>query len=303
MPKRIRFLTLSLGLAACALLVSAGCGDETARHPVWAELVASTDTARMGEPFEVGVLLKIDPEWHVYWKYSGDAGLPTDIRWTVPDGWSVGELQWPIPTRFVENGPLTTYGYVDSVLLTAEVRPPDNIEPGAAVRLGAQVNWMVCHDECIPGKATLTLDLPMAGVHSLSVQTSTHALRFRALQELLPVASDRAGWSAQAELSPDSTNDKAMIVTLYLSSPEVAAKDVLDWFPSPSPSLLVKRVNRRVEDGVFAVSFSLQSMFGSAGTGEMFESLLVYRDKSGRERGVRVVTPLGVESVPQAAIP
>ena len=39
------------------------------------------------------------PGWHTYWKYSGDAGFPLEMKWNLPPGWKVGEIQWPIPLK------------------------------------------------------------------------------------------------------------------------------------------------------------------------------------------------------------
>ena len=42
-----------------------------------ATLVLSADTAKPGDTVWAGVHLKMDPEWHTYWKNSGEAGMPT----------------------------------------------------------------------------------------------------------------------------------------------------------------------------------------------------------------------------------
>ncbi len=37
--------------------------------------------------------------WHVYWRNPGDSGLPPEVAWTLPAGFSAGPLQWPAPSR------------------------------------------------------------------------------------------------------------------------------------------------------------------------------------------------------------
>ena len=44
------------------------------------------------------------PGWHTYWKFPGDAGIPTELKWKLPPGWKVGEIQWPIPLKLSEPG-------------------------------------------------------------------------------------------------------------------------------------------------------------------------------------------------------
>ena len=50
------------------------------------ELVSGVDAVAAGEPFDLAVRMKTDPGWHVYWKNSGDSGLPVAVRWDLPDG-------------------------------------------------------------------------------------------------------------------------------------------------------------------------------------------------------------------------
>jgi thiol:disulfide interchange protein DsbD len=45
-----------------------------------------------------------------------DAGIPTDIKWELPEGWRVGGIQWPIPLKLQEPGDIQIYGYHDEVL-------------------------------------------------------------------------------------------------------------------------------------------------------------------------------------------
>ena len=39
------------------------------------------------------------PGWHGYWLNPGDAGLPMDVKWQLPTGFSAGPLRYPVPTR------------------------------------------------------------------------------------------------------------------------------------------------------------------------------------------------------------
>ncbi|MGI8481718.1 MAG: protein-disulfide reductase DsbD domain-containing protein, partial [Chthoniobacterales bacterium] len=96
------------------------------RELVKAELIANTTAVVPGKPFTVGLLLRIAPGWHTYWKFPGDAGLPTEIKWNLPPGWKVGDIQWPIPLKLNEPGDVQIYGYHDEVLLLQELTPPSS---------------------------------------------------------------------------------------------------------------------------------------------------------------------------------
>src|SRR5437879_2506009 len=62
---------------------------------VAASLVADTNAIVPGKTFTAGLLLRMVPGWHTYWKFSGDAGIPIELKWKLPPGWKAGELSWP----------------------------------------------------------------------------------------------------------------------------------------------------------------------------------------------------------------
>ncbi len=91
------------------------------RELVHATLLTDTATVQAGQKFHIGVLYKIEPDWHIYWKYAGDSGIPTEIEWHLPPGFQAGPLQWPLPSRDKEPGDLEVFAYGSEVLLYAEV--------------------------------------------------------------------------------------------------------------------------------------------------------------------------------------
>jgi thiol:disulfide interchange protein/DsbC/DsbD-like thiol-disulfide interchange protein len=121
-------------------------------------LLSDVTAIQPGQKFRVGILYKIEPSWHIYWKYSGDSGIPTKIEWRLPAGFKVGNLQWPLPTRDKEPGDLEVFGYASDVLLFAEVEAPA-VLPSGPIAIQANTNWLVCQNLCVPGKAQLSLNL------------------------------------------------------------------------------------------------------------------------------------------------
>ncbi|HSH38604.1 MAG TPA: protein-disulfide reductase DsbD domain-containing protein, partial [Chthoniobacterales bacterium] len=153
---------VALMLAAVAPAPSVDAQTYQGRELVTAELVADTTSIQPGNPFTVGVLMRMAPHWHTYWKFPGDAGIATEIKWKLPPDWKVGEIQWPTPLRLVEPGDIHVYGYHGEVLLMQEITPPASLPPGP-VKLAAEANWLVCEKICIPGSATVELDVPSGG--------------------------------------------------------------------------------------------------------------------------------------------
>jgi thiol:disulfide interchange protein/DsbC/DsbD-like thiol-disulfide interchange protein len=195
------------------------------RQLVHADALANVTAIVAGEPFLVGVRLNMEPHWHTYWKYPGDAGIPTDIKWQLPEGWRVGDTQWPIPLKLEEPGDILIYGYHDEILLIQQVTPPKDLT-GASVNLSAKVSWLVCEKICIPGDGTVNLSLPIAATNS-PANVDLFA-RFQRQLPTAPAADFSASWKA----------DTAGLV-LRVSHPDLGKFASVEFFPSPPENVSV----------------------------------------------------------------
>src|SRR5258707_3365859 len=129
---------------------------------VKAQLIADTQHIQPGQKFRLGVLYAMYHNSHIYWKYAGDAGIPTKLDWQLRPGFRAGPLQWPLPEREKEPGGLEVFDYNNEVLLFTEVQAPEQL-PAGPIDLGAKTNWLVCEKECVPGDAQLSLKLNDGG--------------------------------------------------------------------------------------------------------------------------------------------
>ena len=136
-----------------------GPGPVKAQH-LTAELVALAPGIAPGGSQTVGLVITLEQHWHVYWINAGDAGLPPRIVWKLPDGVSAGPMQFAVPSR-LSNGPLLDYGYEDTAAFPVTISAAPNLKPGR-IHLDAKVNWLVCREVCLPGRAHLGLDLEVA---------------------------------------------------------------------------------------------------------------------------------------------
>jgi thiol:disulfide interchange protein DsbD len=240
-----------LGITTAALLsIFASIGQARAqmyqgRELVKAQLLADTSAIVPGKPLTTGVLLRMAPGWHTYWKFSGDAGLSSEIKWKLPPGWKAGEIQWPTPLKLQEPGDIQTYGYSDEVLLMQEITPPSSLDD-SAVKIAADANWLVCEKLCIPGSATLQIELP----RSTSSNPANTAL-FDRYRKLLPQR-----WTGQAAAVSGSGSE----ISLALKNAEFAKQPHVDFYPLPDEKSVVghPKVERR-GDGEIAIKVPFDS--------------------------------------------
>src|SRR5437762_6660075 len=194
---------------------------------VKAELLADTSAIVPGKPFTVGLLLRMAPHWHTYWKFSGDAGLPTELKWNLPPGWKIGEIQWPIPLKTIDPGDIETYGYENEVLLMQEITPPSKIGD-SSVKLSVETNWLVCEKICIPSGETLQLELPISTT-SQPANTELFARYRRLLPQNWPGAD-----AATTEWSRAGSD-----LRLKVASVALANYPAVDFFPLPEQGTVV----------------------------------------------------------------
>lgn len=133
-----------------------GPGPVKAQH-LTAELVSLAPAIAPGGTLDVGLVITLEEKWHVYWINAGDSGEAPRITWTLPRGITAGKMQFPIPSR-LPLGPLMDFGYEDEVAFPVKLTADKSLKSGP-IHLDAKVDWLVCREVCIPGKAHLGLNL------------------------------------------------------------------------------------------------------------------------------------------------
>jgi thiol:disulfide interchange protein len=147
---RFFFALLATLVSGAAALAATSSADVAHLH---VQLVMPNPALVAGSPTDVGIYFKLEPGWHVYWKNAGDSGMPPKVRWSLPDGVTASDFQFPAPKR-LPLGPLMDFGYEDEVLFPLTVSVDRSVKAGP-VALKAKVDWLVCREQCIPGKAVL----------------------------------------------------------------------------------------------------------------------------------------------------
>ncbi|WP_137918418.1 thioredoxin family protein [Hydrogenophaga sp. 2FB] len=181
-----------------------------------AELLAhAPEGAGPGQPVWVGLQITHAPEWHTYWKNSGDSGLPTELRWTLPPGVTAGPIGWPTPRKF-PIGNLANYGYDGTVVLPV----PLTVAPGfTASHIDVQLDasWLVCRKECIPEEGRFALRIPVQG------STALHGAAFD--------ASFKAAPTAQAALDSRIEPAPGVLKVSLAGLPKTWRDQTLEFFP------------------------------------------------------------------------
>lgn len=180
-----------------AVLVLAGTAAQAkavvTTERVRAELLAhAPDGVGPGKPVWLGLQLTHQPEWHTYWKNSGDSGLPTQLQWTLPAGVSAGEIAWPVPKK-IPIGTLANYGYEGTVLLPVPVTIGPEFKPsllGGDMEVRLKASWLVCKKECIPEDGEFSLKIPARST------TALHGAAFDAAFAAQPRPVAAAGQAA-----------------------------------------------------------------------------------------------------------
>jgi thiol:disulfide interchange protein DsbD len=174
---RLRQLFGSLLFLAATFLSLASEAQITAPQSVVstdqmrAELMAyAPQGVAPGNTVWAGLQLTHKPEWHTYWKNSGDSGLPTVLEWTLPNGVTAGDIAWPLPHK-IPLGTLANYGYEGTVLLPVPLTigpdfKPSLLSPNLDIKLKAV--WLICRLECIPEEGEFVLRIPAASSTALN---------------------------------------------------------------------------------------------------------------------------------------
>ncbi len=267
-------LALALMLATPALAVES---PAVVSPRATATLVADSAAVAPGSTFQAGLRLKLAEGWHSYWRNAGDAGAPTDIAFTLPEGASAGPIAWPLPER-IEYGPLVNYGYHGEVLLPVTLTVPATAQPGDSVPIQAEATWLVCAEVCIPEEGRFTLTLPV-GPRSLPSFTGAPLFEAASARMARP-----APWTARA----GTTGRQA---SLTLSGPGLEPALVRDAFFFPHPTGVVEAPAPQPitwREGALTIGLTLTE--GARPTA--LEGTVVLRDAGGQRAGFEVTAPV-----------
>lgn len=216
----IRFSILYI-LAALLLSGNSAQAKPVQAGHVEAELISEISSIAPGEPFWVALRLRMDDDWHINWSNPGDFGLAPTIVWQLPEGFTAGEIHWPVPHRLIFS-PFIGYGYEGEKILPVKIIPPKSVLPGTEVRIEAAADWVVCGEVCIPGGAKLSLELNV--IESSPLPDKNWAHFFDSFRKAAPQVD--SSYIVSSKLT-----EKALFISVAGNSSDNMQIDSLIFFP------------------------------------------------------------------------
>lgn len=250
-------------------------GDELVR----VALIADAAKIEAGKPFDVGVVFKISPNYHIYWINPGDSGQAPGVKWKLPEGFTASELRWPVPKKFMLPGAIFNFGYEGEVTLLATITPPASL-PAGAPEISAECDWLVCDENaCLPGTGTATLATGgNAGEQS----------KLEAAAASVPVPAEKSG-------------DVLRIVTTEAGEERGARIEWkqpvgrVEFFPRSGDGVKIQSsslsTNKISNPPVTRVEIVAEPTAGTAPGPFSIPGVIAYEDSTGQRRGIEVTIP------------
>jgi thiol:disulfide interchange protein DsbD len=159
--------TILMTAFAAGLALQPGAENKNRPH-VSLKIVSEETHLRPGATQTLGLVFTMEPHWHVYYKGLEGGGNPPKIEQaTLPDGYTLGEIEWPAPQRYVAPGDVYDSVYEGQVTLLVPLNVPKDAKPGEKVTIGVKMNWLECSEVCVFG----------AGQSSIALKVSADAAK------------------------------------------------------------------------------------------------------------------------------
>lgn len=226
----------SMGLVAGANVQPSGLAGipgvpETGNDYATVRIISECQTLQPNRINWIALDFGIAPQWHLYWKFAGDTGIPPAWRWEVPEGVTVGSPVWPVPKTYSSTPGSLDYIFETRLILmfpvsiTAEAAKAA-ADAGTPTRLVAHVDWLVCKTVCLPGQATVSIELPASPAGEGGADVSSHGPLFASVRTRVPLRDQGLeDWGVSAAWLPRG-NGRGPVLQL-----QAAGASSLTWYP------------------------------------------------------------------------
>lgn len=284
-----RVIGLTFILLMVVIPVSVFSQEKTGDGIVKTSMVADISKLDSENKFYIGIMFRMKPGWHIFWKNPGDSGFPTRIDFRFPEKFVHSDLYWPLPEQFSRSGDIRDYGYDDRVLLWTVVNVPDSYISGSEIPVEANINWVACREHCIPGNRKIS-SVIRPGVSKGINNTEL----FSEWEQMLPV---KKGKEYTYRTSYVSSNGRVKKFQINLDFRNLSV-DSINWLPDPGGKLKIQDISYEINQvmNTGKIFFHASLMEGKMLSSPNMDSVLVINTTDGNSTGyimpVRVIEVL-----------
>jgi DsbC/DsbD-like thiol-disulfide interchange protein len=237
------------------------------------DLLSESSWIVPGQDFTLGFHFKLEKGWHIYWVTPGDSGEPPRVTWQLPQGISAGDMEWPVPHKLGTKAGVD-FGYDGEVLLPVKLHAANSLSSAQPSKLDAGVRFLICREVCIPGKAQLSLTLP--------VKSQTPAAADAALRGLFATTRARLPRRTPTDWKVTVNEDKVSIVlNIQTGSPDLSAINPADVFFFPlAESQIENAAPQKYSHTVRGIRLTLRKSDQLARPIQRLKGVLVLSDKA-----------------------
>ncbi len=145
-------------------------------------LHSETKKPRPGGAVSLGIEIRPQPGWHIYWKNPGESGLPPTLHWTLPTGVTAGAPRYPVPSAMTLNG-IAANVYREATTLLVDLSVAATVPRGTRLPVGLDAEVLTCTEgHCVPQSVAVNLTMTAGD----GQPDPAEAGRFRAARAALP---------------------------------------------------------------------------------------------------------------------
>ncbi len=268
-PMKRPLTLVTIWLSLCA---SAFAADFVATEHAQTRLVSERTGFAPGETVWVALSQKLQEGWHVYWKNPGDSGLPLELKWTLPAGYSAGDVVYPTPEP-ISVGPLVNFGFHGEPIFLVPITAPADAQSGAAVEVKLTARWLICAEICVPEEGDFSFMLPVSDAPETNADEAGLFAKARAAT---PVA-----FTGEAAFNADK--DKLVL----RAAPMEKARDAY-FFPT-TEGLTEPAAKQRLalKDSAVTVTMTPGPVYEPNGLATL-EGVLLLTGKDGKKQGYEI---------------
>lgn len=289
------FRNITLSVAASFLLWGLPVHAETVKDGVpryvETDLIPEYNSITAGQSLTFAITQKHADGWHTYWKNPGDSGESTSIEWTLPQGFTAGEITYPAPERQA-TGPLMNFGFGHDVTLLTSIEPPKKLS-GTTIHLNAKITWLVCSDICVPETKEIALDLPVTKDGQIATPTNTPL--FDLARTAMP---EPKAWQGSIE-----EQDQILILSFMTGTEDIKSlQGATDLFFFPEEwGILLNATPQDISLGDDHLMIKAQRDTRPLSDIATLKGVLTYKDTTGKQKSVSLTVPVSTKTTNSAA--